>query len=139
MQCEREKLGVKRREDRARSLHAVESDPPPSMEISSEEEAGSWPQLAPISLHVRHLSALCEDHWKSRPFTVCLGPLQVFPPLPATEKGRGKCYNVFLAMVRIAKKKKREHDSMNKEDTFPGLLIVKSSIYSRISPNICWA
>lgn len=45
-------IRVKQREERAQSLHAAAFDPPPSMEISSQKEVGSWPQLAasPISL-----------------------------------------------------------------------------------------
>lgn len=74
----------------------------------------SW-QLLQSRSHVRHLSALCEDRWKSRPFTVCLGPLLVFPPLPATEKERGKSYKVSPGTVRIAKKRKENKTTLTKE------------------------
>lgn len=47
-----------------------------------------------------------------------------------------KSYKVSLATVRIAKKRKKNKDSLNKGDVFPGYLIVKGSIHLFIPPNI---
>ena len=95
----------------------------------------SWQRLQSHS-HVRHLSALCEDHWKSRPFTVCLGPLQVFPPPPATEKERGKSYKVSLAMVRIAKKRKENKTALTKEACSQDSSLSKAPFIHSSPPNI---